>query len=165
MVLWLVLMVGLQMQWQCKEGSCREQERVSRNTATCCSSLRTAAKLEINYIKNEWREISLKSRLCPSCQWDDKVYVESWDSLNDKCPLMQLCKHHRKCVRRYHWPTFSFLNISILNLKNIRETMNLRSRETVLAPTHSASLVTVGRNKIPANMWEYCVESGASLSP
>lgn len=42
--------------------------------------------------------------------------------------------------------------------------MNLSSRETVLALTYSASLVTVGRNKIPANTGEYCVESGASLS-
>lgn len=96
----IVLMVGLQMQRQCEEGSCREQESVPPNIATCCSSLGTAAKLEINYINNEWSRIDLKSRLCPSCQWDDKVYVESWDSLNDKCPLMQLCKHHRKCVRR-----------------------------------------------------------------
>lgn len=161
----IVLVVGLQMQRQCEEGSCREQESVPPNIATCCSFLGTAAKLEINYINNEWSRIDLKSRLCPSCQWDDKVYVESWDSLNDKCPLMQLCKHHRKYVRRQHHPTFQFLNISILNFKKIIETMNLRSRATVLNPTHSVSLVTVGRNKIPANMREYSVESGASLSP
>lgn len=43
--------------------------------------------------------------------------------------------------------------------------MNLRKRETVLAPTHSVSLITAGRNKIPANMGEYCVESETSLSP
>lgn len=65
---------------------------------TCCSSLETATKLQWNHIKNEWR--GLFYRLCPSCQWDDRVYIESWDSLNDKCPLMQVCKHHRKCVRR-----------------------------------------------------------------
>lgn len=61
-------MAGLQMQQQSKEGSQREQERLPPNVATCCSSLETAAKLERNYIKNEWGGIGLKSRLCPSCR-------------------------------------------------------------------------------------------------
>lgn len=99
-MVWLVLMVELQMQWQCKEGPLREQERVPSSRATCCFSLQAAVQLERNYIKNKWRGNGLKTRLCPSCKWDDKVYVESWNSLNDKCPLMQPCKHHRKCVRR-----------------------------------------------------------------